>query len=142
MQVGRDVCFVCSNSNSFVCEHCHKVQLCRAHYAIHYNYDTRKCWPFRIDYKPGVGRCLVASRDIDAGELILTDASAASGLRGAANQSLCVVCFQASYYKCKCGMNVCRKCLSNHSSTLECKILEKSAYFDYDTKLQALTPLR
>ena len=48
---------------------------------LHYDSDKKACWPFAISQKIGVGRCLVASRDISPGELILYDASVTSGPR-------------------------------------------------------------
>ena len=86
-----EVCFVCSNSNSFRCEHCHCIQSCQAHFSLHYDSGKKACWPFAISQKIGVGRCLVAARDISAGELVLHDASVTSGPRD--DQSVCVNCF-------------------------------------------------
>ena len=58
---------------------------------LHYDSDKKACWPFAISQKIGVGRCLVAARDISAGELVLHDASVTSGPRD--DQSVCVNCF-------------------------------------------------
>lgn len=102
------------------------------------------CWPFQIASKAGIGRCLIASRLIKAGEKILTELSAVSGPRDQDESfnTICVQCFAISYFKCKCGLNLCRIHLTSHEKTLECGILEQSDYFDYKTKIQALTPLR
>ena len=48
---------------------------------LHYDSGKKACWPFAISQKIGVGRCLVACRDISPGELILYDASVTSGPR-------------------------------------------------------------
>lgn len=138
-------CFVCSNTNCSPCQHCQNVLLCQAHYYIHHNEQENICWPFQIASKAGIGRCLIASRNIAAGEKILTELSAASGPRDQDESfnTICVQCFAISYFKCKCGLNLCRVHLSSHGQqTLECGVLEKSAYFDYKTKIQVLTPLR
>ena len=42
---------------------------------------------------------------------------------------------------CKCGLNLCQKCLPNHTTTIECRILEKSKE-DHKRKSQILTILR
>ena len=61
-EMDSNKCFLCGNENSFLCPHCQMVWVCAAHHDLHRAQD--KCWPWTIVQKPGVGRCLVASRDI------------------------------------------------------------------------------
>ena len=41
--------------------------------------DNLTCWPFRIETKPEIGRIMVATRDIRAGEIILEEYPAVWG---------------------------------------------------------------
>ena len=59
---GMACCFICSNNNSFCCKKCSLVNVCQAHYHIHYDLGLNSCFPFDVLIKPGVGRCLIASR--------------------------------------------------------------------------------
>ena len=108
-------CQFCGNDNASLCHYCRLVSLCRAHFHLHYNEAEKLCYPVKLIAKEGVGRCLVAARKIKAGELILTDISAASGpSKSGLKTESCTQCYANSLYKCKCGLNVCRNCLKNH----------------------------
>ena len=43
---------------------------CAAHMALHLDPDTGLCFPFTVTRAPGVGRCVLAARDIAPGETI------------------------------------------------------------------------
>ena len=136
-------CLFCGNDNATKCQFCHLVTTCQPHLPLHHDDYQEFCYPFKIVQKDGVGRCLVAARKISAGDLILSDTAAAFGPRPETlKPESCSQCYKSSFYKCCCGLNVCRSCLKNHSSKAECKILQVSKYFDYQGVIRALTPLR
>ena len=70
-------CFICGNENASLCQYCSLNIACGAHYHLHRNHQL--CYPVRIEQKPFIGRCLVATKDIEPGSLILEDWSASSG---------------------------------------------------------------
>ena len=57
-------CFLCSRTDcDSKCEHCGLVYFCGDdHKRLHR--PEQLCFPFRIEVKEGVGRCMVATRDI------------------------------------------------------------------------------
>ena len=46
---------------------------CQEFKELHHPADHEEPWPIVTKYKPGVGRFLLAARDIDQGELIFTE---------------------------------------------------------------------
>ena len=70
-------CFICGNENASLCQYCSLSIACSAHYHLHRNHEM--CYPISIANKPSIGRCLVTTRAIQPGEIILQDYSAASG---------------------------------------------------------------
>ena len=64
-----DRCFFCLEPAELVCETCRSVSFCgEEHYSLHKSSDG--CLPYRLDSKDNIGRCMVATRDIQPGELI------------------------------------------------------------------------
>ena len=134
-------CFVCRNENCSFCENCKSVLICNAHQHLHLDAEYKTCFPVKIAYKKGVGRCLVAIRDIKPGKLIIHDLSAASGPRKQPQLS-CVSCHviprEKPMTKCKCGLSLCSFC-SNHDP-YECQLWQKSGLgMDHQ---ELLAPLR
>ena len=62
-------CFLCLEPAKQTCEKCRNFSFCgEEHYSLHVN--GRDCFPYRLDTKENVGRYMVASRNIEPGELI------------------------------------------------------------------------
>ncbi len=51
------------------------------------------CAPFRVSRREGVGRCLVATRDVDAGELLFVERPAVVGPLHETSP-VCLTCFK------------------------------------------------
>ena len=67
------------------------------------------CLPYRIEYREGVGRMVVAVRDIMAGEVVLADTALLSG-PGGSTPPVCCDClsvWQGGYVCSRCGWPVC-----------------------------------
>ena len=55
--------------------------------------DDEQCYPFAVYSKDGIGRCLVAVRKIEAGEIIFVEYPSAVGpLHN--TQPVCLACFK------------------------------------------------
>lgn len=54
------------------------------------------CWPFRIDTRPNVGRIMVATRDIRAGEIILEEMPAVWGPNNK-SAAVCLECLKPAF---------------------------------------------
>merc|ERR1712128_413400 len=73
-------CWICERPgvecSDFYCD----VRYCGPeHRELHHPADHDEPWPFIVKYKPGVGRLMVAAREIDQGELIFTESCLAVG---------------------------------------------------------------
>merc|ERR1711992_310282 len=67
-------CWVCTRDGVETSEFYCDVQYCSPQCRdLHHPPDHEEPWPIITKYKPGVGRLLVAARDIDQGELIFTE---------------------------------------------------------------------
>ena len=79
-----------------------------------------RCLPYAVVIRPDVGRCVIATRDISAGELVLADFSVAAGPKEFGTPtSCCVICLTpvSSVPPCGvCGMGLCEKrsCIRGH----------------------------
>jgi len=71
-----ETCCLCMIPTSSTCTHC-GTRCCPAHLSAHRVGTT--CLPFSVTFKEGVGRCVVAARDISALEEILRDCPAMVG---------------------------------------------------------------
>ena len=78
------------------------------------------CLPYTVVVRPSVGRCVVATRDISAGELVLADFSVAAGPKEFGTPgSSCVICLApaSSVPPCgACGLRLCGRssCIRRH----------------------------
>ena len=54
------------------------------------------CWPFRIDIQPNIGRIMVATRDIRAGEIILEEMPAVWGPNNK-SAAVCLECLNPAF---------------------------------------------
>ena len=119
-------CWLCNlpgeESSDFYCE----VQYCsQEHRELHHPPDHEEPWPIIAKYKPGVGRLLVAARDIDQGELIFTESCFAQGPNHNLTNKTCLECLKETDNVCdKCGWPICDEtCATGPSHSIECPTL-------------------
>lgn len=101
-------CFLCCKPCSLVCGACELVHYCSQDHLLTHR-QQNYCFPFRITWKQSKGRSVVATRDIDALELILFDAAIAYGPRNM-NTPVCLECgkkVDKSYHCGMCNMPMC-----------------------------------
>jgi len=110
------------------------------------------CFPFMVREVGGVGRTLVATRDVEPLELVLWDGAAAMGPR-MGGLPVCLQCLKpakAGSVCSKCGWPVCgEKCENGTIHKAECSILAQSTNkVDFGTvdkvieEYRCITPLR
>ena len=83
-------CFLCSTETDKVCQSCEVVNFCTSNHLSTHRPDE-DCLPYKIEYMEGVGRIVVAVRDINAGEVVLTETALVSG-PGSKTPPVCVEC--------------------------------------------------
>ena len=71
-------CFLCINPADSTCDTC-SVPICSENHAKIHRSKEGLCRPFRVRYRQGVGKYLVATRNISALEIILEEKPAAFG---------------------------------------------------------------
>jgi len=122
------VCFICSKPATMVCEYCGLVAFCsEEHKKLHR--PENFCFPFMVEQKEGVGRYVVAVRDIEPLELVMWDAAAALGPRmGCA--PVCLQCLKPvdGSYRCEiCNWPFCnKKCSEGNAHKIECETLKNA----------------
>ena len=67
-----DQCFICSSVASDQCEVC-QCQYCGHHHQYHHHPVTGQCLPYHVSRMEGVGRMILAARDIEPGEEIFRE---------------------------------------------------------------------
>jgi len=124
-------CWICERPgvgcSEFYCE----VRYCGPeHRELHHPVDHDEPWPFIVKYKPGVGRLMVAAREIDQGELIFTESCLAQGPNHTLYTPYCLDCLKEvpDTAACsKCGWPVCGpQCEVGPNHSIECKILAEN----------------
>ena len=124
----EQVCFFCgTRENVETCENCNGCFYCKIHARHHRPPGSALCLPFKVNIDEVMGRILVASRDIDAGEIVVLDEAA---VLAAENESLCVTCLQERpSEKCPvCSFPVCKpECAEGDAHRIsECGILARA----------------
>eukprot|EP00090_Calanus_glacialis_P002954 TRINITY_DN12154_c0_g1_i1.p1 TRINITY_DN12154_c0_g1~~TRINITY_DN12154_c0_g1_i1.p1 ORF type:complete len:553 (-),score=159.07 TRINITY_DN12154_c0_g1_i1:57-1715(-) len=121
-------CWICERpgveTSDFYCD----VRYCGPeHRELHHPEDHDEPWPFIVKYKPGVGRLMVAAREIDQGELIFTEPCLAQGPNHTLFSPYCLDCLKKvpDTAACtKCGWPVCgEECETGQNHSIECKTL-------------------
>lgn len=124
-------CWICERpgveSSDFYCD----VHYCGPdHRELHHPVDHDEPWPFIVKYKPGVGRLMVAARDIDQGELIFTETCLAQGPNHTLFTDFCLDCLKEvpdSVSCSKCNWPVCGpECEEGHNHSIECQTLAEN----------------
>jgi len=123
-----NTCWICDQpgveTSDFYCD----VKYCsKAHRELHHPEDHEEPWPFAVKYKPGVGRLMVAARDIDKGELIFTESLFAGGPNHTLKDNFCLDCLKQvedGTVCSKCGWPVCGvECETGPNHSVECSLL-------------------
>jgi len=126
-------CWLCERpgveTNDFYCD----VKYCGPnHKELHHPEDHEEPWPFVVKYKPGVGRVMVAARDIDQGELIFTEEALVKGPNHTLTTPHCLECLEEvddGTVCTECGWPVCGvECQEGDSHIIECKILSENRF--------------
>jgi len=124
-------CWLCERpgveTSDFYCD----VHYCGPeHRELHHPADHDEPWPFIVKYKPGVGRLMVAARDIDQGELIFTECCLAQGPNHTLFTAHCLDCLKEvpdSVTCSKCNWPVCgSECEVGRNHSIECPILTEN----------------
>jgi len=121
-------CWLCgreaSETSDFYCEvkYC-----CENHRLLHHPEDHEEPWPIIVKYKPGVGRVMVAARDIDQGEMIFSEEALVKGPNHTITTPHCLECLkelEEGVVCSDCGWPVCNaECSAGPNHQIECKVL-------------------
>jgi len=112
------------------CGGCWQVWYCsKAHQTSAWERHRPDCKPWKLAKKPEIGRYMVATRDMAAGELIFTDPPLLIGPKQI-TEPVCLACYRPvdGSYKCKkCGFPMCdRSCAKAESHQPECEAVAES----------------
>ena len=148
-------CFLCGAelgdlSGGEECPDCQLVWTCSDHANFH-SADGR-CFPFKVSVREGRGKCLVATRDIRPGELILRDKPILQSPY-TKTKPQCLQCARRvdGSYRCrKCGFPMCDlTCANGELHRIECRVLQEEnfeaeiEYYDsWDDHYACVMPLR
>ena len=145
-------CFLCERPTSNKCPSCELVFYCCNDHLLAHRHQTY-CFPFRVKWRTGAGRCLVATRDIKAMELILIDAAIAHGPPNMTSP-VCLECghkVDGSYLCGMCNLPMCGEaCQVGPTHYNECQVLRTlkqkisvKNFQDSESPIyQCITPLR
>lgn len=151
-----DKCFLCGHDRDLIsCPKCGQVAFCGPeHGSLHSDEELEECYPYKVDHKEGVGRCLVATRQIEAGQLIFKETPLTVGPLHE-TKPVCLVCWKTvdGSYQCKkCKLPMCSlECAEAEIHTLnECFVfgsqhrppIQISAFDQFHPFYQCITPLR
>ena len=101
-------CFLCGSSSTSKCQDC-KVWFCEdEHRTLHFD-DQGQCYPYKVQNSPKIGRFLVATRDLEPGDLVLVERPLTVGNLHE-TPPICLVCWQlvdGSFHCEKCDLPMC-----------------------------------
>jgi len=122
------VCFLCAKPAIETCDKCNLVAFCgEEHKKLHR--PENFCFPFMVEQKEGVGRYVVAVRDIEPLELVMWDNAAALGPRMGC-PPVCLQCLKPcdGSFRCeKCNWPMCdKKCADGNAHKIECETLKNA----------------
>lgn len=121
-------CFFCQKESSIQCSACNLSSCSSEHLVLHRPQEL--CLPFRIQYKEGVGRYIVATRDISPLEVILEDDPAVFGPNHD-TEPVCLECLlpvDGTYLCSRCNLPLCgEKCDQTRQYHIrECDLLSET----------------
>lgn len=119
-------CPVCGTKSTLRCSNCHLTFYCdRKHQKEHWPEHKKVCRPFKVAQNDVMGRYLIATRDIQAGEVMLKEKPIIAG-PSQITGPVCLGCLRElrrdKFVECgKCGWPMCdAKCLAASDHRLEC----------------------
>lgn len=56
------LCFLCRQKATVNCDRCGRISSCSPDHLKVHHLGPKKCSPFRIDYREGIGNCMIATR--------------------------------------------------------------------------------
>ncbi|KAJ9577911.1 hypothetical protein L9F63_025224 [Diploptera punctata] len=130
-------CAVCGSSVSVVCSQCETVAYCGPeHQKSHWLEHKTLCTPYTIQRSDTLGRYLVASRDIKAGEVILKELPLVLGPR-VDSSPICIGCYKPlPMYQ----PNHCSQCLVAPVCGAQCE--RNGDHSDVEYHSQMVLPFR
>ncbi|KAG8038723.1 hypothetical protein G9C98_000278 [Cotesia typhae] len=117
-------CMVCGKPAEQKCSACKSAYYCsREHQKLHWKEHVKKCKLFRISEDEKVGRHYVATRKIEAGEVILQETKALVAAPTQGTPPLCLNCYclleKKTAKPCeKCGWPLCGNCTQHGDECL------------------------
>jgi len=118
-------CFLCQTTTTSTCPQC-SLPSCPSHLSSHLLRGT--CLPFVVTSREGVGRCVLASRDIKASEVILEDTPAVLG-PNYETEAVCLECLSRvdGSILCElCNLPLCSEsCKGGLRHRPECQVFSK-----------------
>jgi len=142
-----------SSKNAVACGGCWQVWYCStACQASNWEKHRLECKPWKISKHPDLGRYLVATRDMDAGEIIFADSPLLIGPKQI-TEPVCLACYRPveGDYRCKrCGFPMCdRNCADAESHQPECVAVADSGnpvkvtlFGENNSLYECITPVR
>ncbi|RZB39816.1 zf-MYND and/or SET domain containing protein [Asbolus verrucosus] len=130
------MCAVCTKNARHACSACNGVYYCdREHQKEDWKRHKSSCAPFKVQTDEILGRCLVATRNIKAGEIIMRKLPLILGPK-TVSAALCLGCHkklnleQSFRYDCsKCHWPLCNQsCEETPLHMAECEIFAKARY--------------
>lgn len=124
-------CAVCNKNSTQRCSNCRKVSYCcKDHQKADWKNHKPDCFPAEIKYNDIVGRHLVATREIQPGEILLKEKPLVAGPKHCGDKTgkcifpICLGCFRIvsnKYFCTKCKWPMCNEeCEKKVSSYLPC----------------------
>lgn len=111
-------CFFCGDSEQTEqCDICHISSYCEEHEHIHKHSSDETCYPWRVETREGVGRVVIAERDIQCHEIVLDEEPV--GVSPTQDSPLlCLACFKLldpdTALECECGFLMCNESCCQH----------------------------
>ena len=145
-----EACFICGLASCELeqCPRCETRWCCPSHRDLHLDTETGACFPFSVQWTEEVGRCMVAARDIKAGEVIFRETESLVIGPGHECPPLCLSCLGPcdSSVTCEgCGYPVCdEECGASHLVTRECGLLARGpapVFSDSETLTEVYHPI-
>uniref|UniRef100_A0A2P2I598 Protein msta-like n=1 Tax=Hirondellea gigas TaxID=1518452 RepID=A0A2P2I598_9CRUS len=153
MDEQQTTCIVCGSAANQRCSRCHVTSYCnREHQKSHWKQHKTDCRPYVVQENLILGKYLVASRDLAAGELLLKDVPIVLGLRQI-TMPVCVSCsasVNGSHCCSECGWPLCSpECQRVILHKPECQASKCrgskvviSKFFQINEMYECITPLR
>ena len=135
------------------CGGCWQIWYCsRAHQISNWKTHMKECKPYKIMQNDVLGRHLVATRDIKAGELLIEDPNLIMGPK-LITEPVCLACYRpvdGSFCCPKCGFPMCDEgCCEAEAHEPECKAVQGSGtkvkvtmFGEVNTMYECIMPVR